>query len=110
VPGAENAVAHDDKFVQYLLNPDHPNGKHKARVFAASLGFDLSNWQKFRDIVLRELPYVPGRRTRVNLANPPGENREAVIHVQGPRGAADVVTAWAVNPTERTRFVTAYPD
>jgi hypothetical protein len=52
LPDAERAFADDSKFVDYCLNPAHPIGKHKARVFAASLRIGLDNWPVLRDAVL----------------------------------------------------------
>lgn len=38
LPNAENAVIDIAKLRDYSLNPNHPEGKHKARVFQAKLG------------------------------------------------------------------------
>ena len=37
LPGGTNAVVDISKLRDYVLNPDHPRGKHKARVFARAL-------------------------------------------------------------------------
>ena len=37
LPGAERAVVDVDKLRDYCLNPMHPRGRHKARVFASVL-------------------------------------------------------------------------
>ena len=37
LPGAERAVVDVEKLRDYCLNPAHPRGRHKARVFAATL-------------------------------------------------------------------------
>lgn len=37
LPGAELAVVDIDKLRNYCLNPAHPRGHHKARVFASAL-------------------------------------------------------------------------
>jgi len=42
LPGGDAAVVDLRKLTEYCLNPDHPRGKHKARVFA-TLGFTLEN-------------------------------------------------------------------
>jgi hypothetical protein len=39
LPGAERAVVDAKKLREYCLNPTHPRGRHKARVFASALGF-----------------------------------------------------------------------
>ncbi|MDM8569231.1 hypothetical protein QUF50_06955 [Thiotrichales bacterium HSG1] len=33
-----------EKLTQYALNPLHPVGKHKARVFQSTLGYNLNNY------------------------------------------------------------------
>ena len=38
LPGGENAVVDIDKLRDYCLNPLHSRGRHKARVFASTLG------------------------------------------------------------------------
>lgn len=35
--GQPSSIPH--KLTGYCLNPEHPRGKHKARVFASALGF-----------------------------------------------------------------------
>jgi hypothetical protein len=37
IPNAETAVVDIQKLRDYCLNPDHPRGKHKARVFESAL-------------------------------------------------------------------------
>jgi hypothetical protein len=34
LPGADVAIVDVEKLTGYCLNPEHPRGKHKARVFA----------------------------------------------------------------------------
>lgn len=38
LPGGENAVVDIAKLRDYCLDPLHPRGKHKARVFSSALG------------------------------------------------------------------------
>jgi hypothetical protein len=37
LPGAERAVVDVEKVRDYCLNPAHPRGRHKARMFASAL-------------------------------------------------------------------------
>ncbi len=37
LPGADRAVVDVEKLRNYCLNPAHPRGRHKARVFASAL-------------------------------------------------------------------------
>ena len=88
---ADRAVIDPRKLLDYCLNPRHPSGKDKARVFRAALGYDRSNFgdliEKIRQgILVREA--VPvfedryGRHVRVD------------IRVAGPGGTATVMTGW----------------
>jgi hypothetical protein len=46
IPNAERALVDIRKLCDYCLNPTHPEGKHKARLFAAALGmtaYDAEN-------------------------------------------------------------------
>jgi hypothetical protein len=42
MPGGDAATVDRRKLTAYCLNPEHPRGKHKARVFA-TLGFTAEN-------------------------------------------------------------------
>jgi hypothetical protein len=40
---ADQAIIPLEKFTEYCLNPEHPTGQHKARVFKAALGLTLDD-------------------------------------------------------------------
>jgi Domain of unknown function (DUF6883) len=108
VPGAEEAIAPDNKFRDYLLNPEHPIGAAKARFFL-ELGWGRERWQELRDLLLAQLPLVEGRFSRENEYNGAADY-EAVIEI--PRDTGDMVaigTYWQVHPEYPTKFLTAYP-
>ena len=41
------------KLLDYCLNAAHPRGRHKARVFAASLGLTAADANELRDALLK---------------------------------------------------------
>lgn len=41
LPGGEHAVVEIKKLRGYCLNPLHPRGRHKARVFSSVLGLTI---------------------------------------------------------------------
>lgn len=45
VPRADRAVVPREKLEHYLLDLEHPVGRHKARVFAAALGIHRGDWK-----------------------------------------------------------------
>ncbi len=49
VPNGERAVVPREKLERYVLSPDHPTGRHKARVFASALGIHAVDWQYLAD-------------------------------------------------------------
>ena len=50
LPNSHKAVVEIQKLRTYSLNPNHPLGKHKARVFKAALGITLkdADWLRKR--------------------------------------------------------------
>jgi len=52
LPNAENAVVDIAKIRDYCLNPHHPTGKHKARVFFEKLGISQDDADRLRQSIL----------------------------------------------------------
>jgi hypothetical protein len=53
LPGGEHAVVDIAKLRDYCLNPSHPRGRHKARIFAAVLGLAQADAEFLREELLR---------------------------------------------------------
>lgn len=49
LPNSHEAVVEIQKLRDYSLNPNHPVGKHKARVFKAALGITVSEAEWLRE-------------------------------------------------------------
>lgn len=93
----------------YVLNPLHPQGGPKARVFAAVLGITTSDWQYLRRQLLagvRTAPAVLRGRTRW------GDLYDVALDVTGTAGRVHRVrTGWIIQPGEgHPHLVTAYVD
>lgn len=52
LPNPENAVVEVRKLRDYCLSQDHPRGKHKARVFASTLGLIADDAEELREVLL----------------------------------------------------------
>src|SRR3954469_2018352 len=52
LPGAEHAIVELSKLLNYCLSKEHPQGRHKARVFAATLGLTVEDAEELRDALL----------------------------------------------------------
>ncbi len=53
LPGGEDAIVDIIKLHDYCLNPLHPRGRHKARVFVSALGLTRADAQFLREELLR---------------------------------------------------------
>ena len=106
VPGADTATAHEDKFVKYLLNEEHDEGRGKARLLIR-IGYTPDNWGDLRDELLRKLPTVEAGPGKENGGG--GRNYTANMTITGPRGLVEMRTVWATNADGTTHFVTGIP-
>ena len=52
LPGAERAIVDIAKLRDYCLDPHHPRGRHKARVFASALGLTQADAEILREALL----------------------------------------------------------
>ncbi len=88
---ADKAVIDPRKLTAYALDPDHPVGGNKARVFEAELGYNQSNaddlLEQLRQGVTNHLP-VPASVDKF------GSRFTVDIPVTGPRGNGVVRTGW----------------
>ncbi len=53
LPGGERAWIDPEKLAGYCLNPSHPRGRHKARVFESALGLVSTDADVLRAWLLR---------------------------------------------------------
>lgn len=103
---APTAIIEPVKFVDYCLDPHHEDGRHKARVFKAILGFDRTNYADLiaairTGIMTHEAEYLGetahGFLWRVDMP------------ITGPRGTATVRTGWIYEKGQDVpRLTTAY--
>jgi hypothetical protein len=55
LPNSHNAVVEIEKLRDYSLNPNHPEGKYKARVFLEKLGFTRGDAVQLRQLILEAI-------------------------------------------------------
>jgi hypothetical protein len=100
---ADQATMDPKKFTEYALNPDHPVGGNKARVFASATGFTKDNAPDLMSQIqqgVTENPPIPGKVDQW------GERFTVEIPVTGPTGAGTVTTGWIYKPGETTPSLT----
>ncbi|MBA3642010.1 MAG: hypothetical protein H0W53_22675 [Acidobacteria bacterium] len=106
LPNAERADL-GDKLEQYVLNPNHRHGRHKARVFESVLGITLVNREILANAILTAARNSDEAEAR-------GDNGHGELYVlrfplQAAAGAATILTAWIVRHGEDfPRLTTCY--
>jgi hypothetical protein len=107
LPRAELAEVPEDKLRGYALNPNHPTGRHKARVFASALGIGATEWVFLRDQILDRVAGSPVMAIRPRA--PYGLEYEVRIEIDGLNGEThSVITGWLLSNDDPPRLLTAY--
>ena len=87
-------VIDERKLLHYALNPEHPDGKHKARAFFDVLGYDRSNYSLLLDNIkahLSEYPVIEG------FEDQSGKRFSVTLKILGLRGRLTSVFVIDVN-------------
>jgi hypothetical protein len=91
------------KLVEYALNEEHPNGKHKALLFRRLLGITKDDWRFLAEQLVAGLPREIVEGPRISEY---GVQYHVDIPVVGRNGATKLVrTAWKI-PNGRPPFLT----
>jgi len=106
LPNFHEAEIPRQKLVNYLLDPLHKEGRHKARVFRSALAFDQSSWKELAQAIVAELPYYPATLSSEGMW---GRRYQVTLPITGKNGrTVDVLTVWNIRPeTDFPAFVTA---
>jgi len=106
LPAGEQAVVEDAKLLDYVLNPEHPVGRHHAGLFERLLGITRVNFEVLKDQLLQAAMIVevePGR------PSPFGEKFEMRCPVRGPLGTRPVLAVWMREEGQASpRLITCY--
>ncbi len=83
LPNGDQAEIAMQKLLGYCLNPNHPSGKHKAKVFASALGITVDNVEILNELiqkaategkVIQENTTEFGRQFKVDWVIPKTQN------------------------------------
>jgi hypothetical protein len=101
MPGG--AIVDARKLTGYCLNPEHPRGKHKARVFA-TLGFTAENADDLRAALLKA---AASNDAQMAAADQFCDRYVLEFEFEGPQGKAIVRSTWIVRRGERAPRLTS---
>lgn len=106
LPGADTAVVDIVKLRDYCLNPVHPRGKHKAKVFFDALGLTAVNAALLQNAIqlgIRDADATIGRQDQY------GQRYWADLDLTILSRTARVRTAWIIRTGETSpRLTTCY--
>ena len=97
LPNSRDAVVEVRKLRDYCLSPDHPRGRHKARVFASALGLTADDAEELRTALLSAAlseEVVPSENDQY------GERYMLDFEMETEAGTATVRSAWIVRQEE----------
>ncbi|HST54240.1 MAG TPA: hypothetical protein VLJ61_19695 [Pyrinomonadaceae bacterium] len=101
LPDADRAFIDIKKLRDYSLNPNHPKGKHKARVFLEKLEFDANDAERLLKLIMEAI--LTGEATE---QQPTSYGRRFIVDFQVTREEKFVVmstpirTAWIIRNGE----------
>jgi hypothetical protein len=107
LPNGHRAVVELAKLADYCLDPEHPRGKHKARVFAARLGLGRNDAASVRVALLEAA--AQSDAAVAGTVDGFGARYVLDLAMSGPKGTALVRTAWIVRVgKDFPRFTSSY--
>jgi hypothetical protein len=106
LPNADRAAVDVARLRDYSLNPAHHKGKHKARVFAAAMGFTVGDAERLRDMILAA---ILTHEAAQGTTDEHGTRYRVDFETQGLRGPVAIRTAWHIDAGETIpRLVSCY--
>lgn len=108
LPQGADAVVKRDKSLRYILDPNHPDGEHKARRFREVLGYTRAHSETLREDI--RVAAATGKVVSCRLAKPTGLTWGVELALTGPNGHTAVVRSnWhTLAPGAAPRFTTAW--
>lgn len=107
IPNSVNAVVDMRKLRDYCLNPEHPQGKHKARLFAAIFGITVQNAEELRHILLTTVTQYEAQPGRLDEF---GQRYTIDFPLKWQDRNATIRRSWIVeHNSDIPRLITCYP-
>ena len=107
LPHREHAYIPREKITGYLLNPEHPKGRGKAKFFT-SFGYSLTQWEKLKEALLQ---HMNTHDVSYSEKTPFGTRHVIEGKIFTPIGRTPKVrVVWFIEMSgTQPRLVTAYP-
>jgi len=107
IPNAKNAVVDIRKLRDYCLNPEHDDGKHKARLFSSILGMTPDNAEELRQILLE---VIQTHEAQLGRRDGFGQRYTLDFTIEWQNRSATLRSGWIIeHGLEIPRLTTCYP-
>ncbi len=107
VPDAENAEVDIRKPVDYLLNPHHATGKHKAILWSAALGIKTDHADELSTALIETVKFS---EAKVGKFDRHGQRYTVDFLLEWHGKSAIIRTGWIIEHGSRIpRLTTAFP-
>jgi hypothetical protein len=93
IPNAEKAVVDIRKLRGYCLNPEHDEGKHKARLFLSILGMTADNAEELRRILLE---VVQSHEAQLGRQDEFGQRHTIDFKIEWQNRSATLRSGWII--------------
>ncbi|MCR4292676.1 MAG: hypothetical protein NUV76_07350 [Candidatus Kuenenia sp.] len=104
LPKGVEAIIPEGKLEDYCLNPFHPDGKHKAKVFKNALGITQINSTELKEMVLESAEYGEVTKERQNDF---GKTFRVEYEIQGANQREILCTLWIVYKNDERPYLTS---
>ena len=107
IPNAEQALVDIRKLRDYCLNPEHDEGKHKARLFAAALGMTSADAKDLRHALLEA---VKGDNADLSRRDEFGQRYVVEFMLEWHNKRAIVRSGWIIeHDSDIPKLTTCFP-
>lgn len=107
IPNAENAIVDIRKLRDYCLNPEHNQGKHKARLFSTIVGMTADNAEELRQILLE---VVKTQEFQQGRSDDYGQRYTLDFTIEWQDKNATIRSGWIIeHDSDIPKLTTCYP-
>ena len=106
LPNPKNCIIEETKIYDYVLSPEHPRGKHKAKVFKDAIGFTQKDGALLIQLIKTAVLEQEALKNNVDEF---GTRFSVEFEYSNDIGSVIIRTAWIVKAGENiARLVSCY--
>ena len=108
LPNFERAVVPFEKLYGYVLNPDHPKGRDKARVFKSALGIERRHAAVLAEIITASLPRALAKERRQDKHGRSWTTYHEIIGLSAVTAIVTVGWSFSIEEPDEPKLVSCY--